>query len=109
MSGRKPASARRGHGARGRRAAEILLSITGLPDTINLAEFFNNLWHLPLNIFVRSDLSPQLAIAHLPLLDIFSTAMAALGIYSSIKFIKLDRNKLSIGALVACAILVSLG
>ena len=91
------------------RTPKILLSITGLPDTINLAEFFNNLWHLPLNIFVRSDLSPQLAIAHLPLLDIFSTAMAALGIYSSIKFIKLDRNKLSIGALVACAILVSLG
>ncbi|HSX44691.1 MAG TPA: hypothetical protein VLF39_01070 [Candidatus Saccharimonadales bacterium] len=90
------------------REPSIILAVFGLPNHFSILTFVNNFWHVPITIFIRSDLAAHLSIPHLPLLDIFSTAMAVLGIYACVNNLSLDRNRLVICALIIGWVLASL-
>lgn len=63
----------------------VLRQIFGVPSHLSLHEVSQNLYHFPLDVFIRSSSSSVFAIGHLPLMDIFSTTMVILGIYSLYK------------------------
>ncbi len=90
---------------------QLIRSFGGLPpqqwpDALTIGK---NILYVPYHLVVHSALSPVFGIGNLPLLDVFTTAMAALGIYAYFFRRQLDRTKLLVGAVILGVALVGLG
>ena len=88
---------------------ELLLAL-GLPDYLPSPRMIGeNLLHIPEQLFVRGPNDPVRWLGRLPLLDIFSSVMLVLGLYSVRYHLKVIRIQLLIGSSVLFAILMTLG
>ncbi len=88
----------------------ILLTAAGLPQQLpSLHQLGSNLANSPLQIFIRSPLMPGFWVGRTPILDVFASAMFALGVYAEIRYRRLDRARLLLGVLVLGTILITLG
>ena len=83
----------------------IGLPATGLPKPY---DFLRHLINVPVQIFVRGAYNPTVWLGRLPLLDVFSSVILLLGIYSYYHKRQLDRAKLLAGSLVIGSLLVAL-
>jgi len=91
------------------RDISVLRALAGLPQFfIGWQAFAINLVDAPLQLFVRGPHNPALWLGRLALLDIFTTAMFVLGVYSLYLGRTLDRIKLLSGAFIIGVILVAL-
>jgi hypothetical protein len=87
-----------------------LLLVAGLPDSLpKLSVIANNLLDIPLNLVLRGPDDPSRWLGRLPLLDIFSSTMLALGIYSLRYHLLLIRAQLLVAAVVLLSILIVIG
>lgn len=87
-----------------------LLLASGLPAELpSLKSIGTNLLSVPESLFVRGPNNPVLWLGRLPLLDIFSTAMLALGLYSLRYHLRLVRSQLLICSSVLLIVLIALG
>jgi hypothetical protein len=91
------------------RLPSLLYSIFGLPRQFNLITMWRNLYHIPLDLFIRSSLSPSQIVPHIPILNIFEICMFILGIYSLWYFRKSDRFKSLSGLCVMAILLITIG
>lgn len=89
---------------------DLLKTLFGLPN--NLPDLRNvgiNLLRVPIQLFWHSPANPVFWLDHLPLLDIFSIIMFALGIYAGALRMSLDRTRMIVLFLVAGTIMAALG
>ena len=92
------------------RDPQLLKTLVGLPQFfIGWEAMARNLLDIPIQLFARGPDNPVLWLGRLPILDIFSTVMFALGIYCLYVKRRLDRSKLLMGVLVSGSLLVALG
>lgn len=77
-----------------------LLDIAGIPRHFNASAVLHNFVSLPVRLVIKGPADPRLTVGRAPILDVFTAAMAVLGLYSSLLSWKLDRNKFTIGLLV---------
>ena len=76
------------------RDPKIALALLGLPSVVpDAVEFLKNLATIPISLFIAAPQDPVTWLGHLPLLDIATSALFALGIYYYFKFRQLDRAK----------------
>lgn len=68
-----------------------------------------NVLHVPEYLFVRGPNNPSLWLGKLPILDIFTTVMFALGAYAYYLRRKLDQGRLLLGILIIGTVLIALG
>jgi hypothetical protein len=88
----------------------ILVIALGFPKQfISARDMWQNFIHIPLDLFVRSSLSPEQWLARLPLFDFFEDAMLLLGIYSIWYFRKLDKNRALIVTVLVSVLLITFG
>ncbi len=88
---------------------ELLLA-GGLPEHLpTLKSLALNLLGIPEQLFARGPNDPVRWLGRLPLLDVFSTAMLVLGIYSIRYHLKLIRIQLLVGSSLLLALLITLG
>lgn len=84
--------------------------LLGLPAGIlPIGDMLRNAAELPLQLFFRSPNNPAQSLGRLPLLDIFTAAMAIIGAYAYGRARKLDRSKLLGLIFLLGIILVALG
>lgn len=87
-----------------------ILTFFGLPNTIpSLSLVWQNLSGSFLHIFVRSPEGSLLGVGTLPLLDIFTSAMAIIGLWVMATSRKLDRTKMVPLLLLGGTLLLSIG
>ncbi len=87
-----------------------LLAILGLPKHWpKLASLPRDIVSAPVQLVFRSRLSPAEHLGHLPLLDIFTSFMAAVGGYLLLLERRLDRYKYIVGSGVVFTVLYGLG
>jgi hypothetical protein len=91
------------------RLPSLLYSIFGLPRQFNLMAMWRNLYHIPLNLFVRSSLSPTQLVPHIPILNIFEICMFILGVYSLWYFRKSERFMALSGLCAIAILLITIG
>lgn len=83
--------------------------LVGLPSSMpSLQQVIKGFVDIPLALFLRAPLDPVHWLGHLPLLDIFSTVMFGLGLYSFYFQLRLDRAKLLFGAGFIISVLIAL-
>ncbi|HUD06804.1 MAG TPA: hypothetical protein VMR34_02855 [Candidatus Saccharimonadales bacterium] len=88
----------------------IAKQLIGLPmNSIGYHQKISNFIHYPLSLFINGSYLQGGSIGRLPLLDIFSDVMLALGIYWSFVAHRLDRTKLIAFGILLGWILSSLG
>ena len=88
----------------------ILLLASGLPEHIpSFRSIFDNFIRIPENIFLRGPDDPVRWLGRLPLLDVFSTAMFVLGIYSIRYSLKQHKIQIIIGSSIFFALLITTG
>lgn len=76
-----------------------LLLITGLPASLpSASSILHNFFNIPLHLLIKGPDSPATWLARIPLLDIFSTVMLLLGIYSLRYHLLLIRAQLVVAA-----------
>ncbi len=74
-----------------------LLLIAGLPTSLpSLSGLWQNISGVPLQLFLRGPDNPATWLARIPLLDVFSTAMLLMGIYSLRYHVLLIRAQLTV-------------
>lgn len=73
-----------------------VLEYFGLPDIYEPIEWLKHLAFIPAYIFARGPLEPVFNVSRLPILDIFTTVLLLLGIYSYAAKIKEQKNTLII-------------
>lgn len=82
----------------------------GLPEKwAPISQILSTWIHIPIQFFIHGPNDPSRWLDHLPILDLFSTAMAIIGIYASWKRFGLDRTKLLIGFYICGSLLVAFG
>lgn len=87
----------------------LIKSFLGLPEKLpTISNFIANAWQVPIQIFVRSSLSPEQWLSPTPLITVFATVMFIIGIYVLITQHSLDRTKVILGGLLISWLLVSL-
>ncbi len=86
-----------------------LYTIFGLPRHYDAMIILKNLYHIPLNIFVRSSLAPSQLVPHIPILNIFEICMFILGVYSLWYFRKSERFKAMTGMILLSVLLITIG
>lgn len=91
------------------RMPSILYSIFGLPRQFRIMTMWRNLYRIPLNIFIRSSLSPTQLVPHLSILNIFEICMFVLGIYSLWYFRKSERFIALCGLCTIAILLITVG
>ena len=88
----------------------VLLLAAGLPDKFpSLQTLATNLLHIPEYLFLRGPNDPVRWLGRLPLLDVFSTVMLFLGVYSIRYNLKLIRIQLLVGSSLLLALLLVIG
>jgi 4-amino-4-deoxy-L-arabinose transferase-like glycosyltransferase len=87
----------------------LLYGVFGLPSHFDFSTMLQNLYHIPLNIFIRSSLSPAQLIPHLPILNIFEIVILILGVYSLWFFRKSERFISLYGLCALAIILLTIG
>lgn len=91
-------------------APRELLLAAGLPNHLpNLKTLGENLIGIPEQFFVRGPNDAVRWLGRLPLLDIFSSAMLVLGLYSLRYHLKVIRIQLLVGSSLLLALLITLG
>ncbi len=88
----------------------VFLLASGLPDHLpSIRSVFDNLIHIPENLFLRGPNDPVRWLGRLPLLDVFSTAMFVLGIYSVRYGLKQQKIRILTGSSVFFVVLIATG
>jgi 4-amino-4-deoxy-L-arabinose transferase-like glycosyltransferase len=88
----------------------LLSELAGFPNKfIGLEEIGRNLITVPQNLFISGPSNQVRWLGHLPLLDVFSIAMFALGVYYLYCHWRLDRAKMLAGIFIFGSLLISLG
>ncbi len=88
----------------------ILLLASGLPEHLpSLRSLFENFIHIPENLFLRGPDDPVRWVGRLPLLDVFSTAMFFLGIYSIRYSLKQHKIQILTGSSIFFILLITTG
>lgn len=88
----------------------VFREILGLPaEFLTPIEMLKNLIKAPLSFFIFSPENPVRSLGRLPLLDVFSTAMFALGVYAHWFTRRSERTQFLLGSFVFGTILVALG
>jgi hypothetical protein len=88
----------------------LIRPILGLPDALpSPLQIGKNLFNVPLFLFVRGPKNPALWLGRLPILDIFTTAMFALGVYAYYIRRRLSQARFLLGILIISAVLITLG
>lgn len=91
------------------RDPSLLRGLAGLPArTPNPYDYVRHVLNVPFQIFFRGPNNPILWLGRLPLLDVFTSTMFIIGIYTYWKRRKLDRTKILGGLLIGSALLVGL-
>ncbi len=89
---------------------KIILLASGLPVNIpTIRMIINNFVHIPEFIFLRGPSDSTRWLGRLPVLDVFSTAMLILGIYSLRFKMKHHKNQILIGSSIFFAVLIITG
>ncbi|HEY5805934.1 MAG TPA: hypothetical protein VIS56_00930 [Candidatus Saccharimonadales bacterium] len=93
------------------RSAETARAIAGLPAKgwPHITDVLQRLANVPYNLFAQGPLDPQHWLGRLPILEAFSIAMVVLGAYLYWCHRRLARTKMVATALLAGALLISLG
>lgn len=92
------------------RAPHNLLTLTGLPDRLpTIKQFGLNFLDIPVQLLARGPKEPSHWLGRIPILDIFSIVMAAIGTYAYAFRYALDRTKLIVGIFMVGSLLVALG
>lgn len=88
----------------------LALTALGLPTHLpKLGQVGNNLQSIPRLLFLHGPAQPAKWLSGTAILDVFATAMFALGIYAQFRFRELDRARLLIAVLLGSTILIALG
>ena len=88
----------------------LIKPLLGLPSAWpGLRQAAQNLVSVPQYLFIRGPSNPSLWLGHLPLLDIFSSAMFFLGLYAYYLRWRINQGRLLLGILVIGSLLVALG
>lgn len=88
---------------------ELISMYLGLPQAFpNPTEIAHSIALVPVELFARGPNSPDIWLGRLPLLNVFTTVMFAIGLYAFFKKHQLDRTPFTIYVFVAGAILASL-
>lgn len=88
----------------------IALAITGLPQRIpDIRSLIKNLQHIPQNLFIFGPPDPSRWLGRLPILDLFSSAMLVLGVYSMRYHIRQRDTAILFGSSVIVVLLVTVG
>jgi hypothetical protein len=91
-------------------APHNLLALLGLPDKLpTIKQFATNLGEIPVQLVARGPNDASRWLGRLPILDVFSLAMAAIGMYAYAFRFKLARTKLLVGIFIAGSLLIALG
>jgi hypothetical protein len=86
----------------------ILSALTGMPEQFGTwSEMGKNLLTVPVRLFMRGPADPAIWLGRVPVLDIFSAAMFALGMYRLYFQRRLDRTLLLIATAIIGSLLVS--
>ncbi len=94
----------------GVQAPKELLLAAGLPDTVtNLKMLLDNFFNIPEWLFLSGPNDPVHWLGRLPLLDVFSTTMLVLGIYSIRYHLEFIRVQLLVGSSMLLTLLITLG
>ncbi|HUC90299.1 MAG TPA: hypothetical protein VMR45_05850 [Patescibacteria group bacterium] len=88
--------------------AKVLVGLpaNGWPMPLDILKNFLN---VPMHIFLKGPVEPARWLGHVPVLDYFTAAMFALGIYLYVQYRKLGRVKLCAGVFALGWLLISLG
>lgn len=87
-----------------------LLLIAGLPDSLpSIKAIGLNFVNIPVQLLVRGPDNPELWLGRLPLLDVFTAAMAACGVYSLRYQLKLIRTQMILVSSIAFVLMIGLG
>jgi hypothetical protein len=91
-------------------APRSLLPLLGLPEHLpSIKQFFVNLLAIPVQLVAMGPNDPSRWLGRLPLLDVFSLVMGAIGVYAYAFRFKLARTKLLAGIFIAGSLLIALG
>ncbi len=71
-----------------------------IPQTFSPSLWLSNLWHLPVWLILRGPDMPVYWLGHVPLFDIFSIAMAVLGVYVLNYYRLLDRVRAVVAIII---------
>ena len=94
----------------GESAASFLLTLGGLPSQLPaLSDYWHHFIDIPQQLFIMTgNTASWLSIASLPLLDVFTSAMMLLGLYTYAHDWRLDRSKALIVGTIVGWLLVAL-
>lgn len=88
---------------------ELLLA-SGLPNAVpSVKSLLENLIHIPEYLFVRGPDDPVRWLGRLPILDVFSTAMFILGLYSIRYSLKQHKIQILVGSSIFLSLLITTG
>lgn len=89
---------------------EAARGIMAIPSTApDLSLVLKNLWETVIHLFISGGNDPALYVGKAPLVSFAVTIFFGLGLYDTIRHIRLDRSKILLISLVVGLILVSLG
>ena len=81
----------------------------GLPHIFNVSQIGRQLFFVPVHLFVRGPNDPERWLGHAPLLDVFSLALVALGLYFYVRHYRATRSHLLASYWLVGTLLVGLG
>ena len=86
-----------------------VVSYFGLPSMIEPIEWLKRLVFIPIYIFIRGPLEPTFNLARLPLLDVFSSVLLLLGVYSYVAKIKKQKNtRIALTVIIFSSVMIAL-
>jgi hypothetical protein len=85
----------------------VAQSILGINPVPGLGLFVHRLLDTLLAIGIRGPQDPVFRVGHVPILDIFSSAMVVIGLYGYVKHFGLDRSKFVFGYLLVGIVLTA--
>lgn len=86
-----------------------VVSYLGVPSIIEPIEWLKRLAFIPVYIFIRGPLEPTFNVARLPLLDVFSSVLMLLGVYSYTAKIKEQKNtRTTLTILIFSSVMIAL-
>lgn len=88
---------------------ELLNNLAGLPHNLpNPYDYIRHVLNVPFQIFFRGPSNPIIWLGRLPLIDVFTTTMFIIGVYTYWQRIKLDRARILAGTLIVGTLIVGL-
>jgi len=89
---------------------DLIKTYFGLPQTMpDPVQVAKNIAHIPVQLFVRGPDNPALWLGRLPLLNLFTSVMFAIGLYAYAQNRKLDRVGFALFVFVVGGLLASIG